>query len=504
MIKIDIKQIIEPKLEFGQEYKSAFVKDALLTGCGPFAANFYEGRKTISLGLICTVDVEYKIRKWLSSFHKNLISNESNYKRFREFSGVEEVLKCRFEINSNNIKILPEQQLNSLASIQNSNNFEMLLELYLNAIESLLSDQKLDCILVYFPDEIASFRIANNKLSHQERLILEKIKFEDETNQLDLFESSEDQNKLKKLFEEIVPQAEELLYRSFYRALKAKSMLPPNSVPLQIIRSHSFSPDKSSQSISTIAWNTSIGMYYKAGNIPWRLNAISQDTCYVGISFHYMKKRSGEIMYASLAQAFSSSGEGFALKGENISKDQTYHKSPYLNSDQASSLIDKVLNFYLNKTGILPSRLVIHKTSRYHIDEIEGLKSAVLNRVPTIEFVWFNPSGFRLLRKGLYPPDRGILCLFPDGQNYLFTTGYIKKWDVYPGPHIPSPLEIGTSIPENIEKTAKEILALTKMNWNNAEALDRHPITLTFARRVGTIITELNDEIPNPSYRYYM
>lgn len=43
------------------------------------------------------------------------------------------------------------------------------------------------------------------------------------------------------------------------------------------------------------------------------------------------------------------------------------------------------------------------------------------------------------------------------------------------------------------------------MNWNNADGIGRFPITITFARRVGVTMTELDeDDTPNPLYRYYM
>ena len=74
--------------------------------------------------------------------------------------------------------------------------------------------------------------------------------------------------------------------------------------------------------------------------------------------------------------------------------------------------------------------------------------------------------------------------------------------DEYPGPHIPAPLEIGADDPV---ARSSEILSLSKMNWNTADGLGRMPITLAFARRVGMIMTELDEHTePNPSYRFYM
>jgi argonaute-like protein implicated in RNA metabolism and viral defense len=211
------------------------------------------------------------------------------------------------------------------------------------------------------------------------------------------------------------------------------------------------------------------------------------------------------MMYASVAQAFSSTGEGFALKGSSIPHDQVINKSPYLKYEEAGELIKRVINKYQIINGTFPSRVVVHKTSRYQPEEFQGFKDAILEKVSSFELVWLVPSGFRLLRRGLYPPNRGLLCTLSGDQYYLFTTGYVPRWDEYPGPHIPSPLEIGTSHPERIKETAKEILALTKMNWNNSEGIGRHPITISFARRIGVVMTELGDnEEPNSSYRFYM
>ncbi|VWX50853.1 hypothetical protein NOVOSPHI9U_350004 [Novosphingobium sp. 9U] len=43
------------------------------------------------------------------------------------------------------------------------------------------------------------------------------------------------------------------------------------------------------------------------------------------------------------------------------------------------------------------------------------------------------------------------------------------------------------------------------MNWNTSEGISRYPITLSFAKKVGQLMTELSEnQPPNPSYRFYM
>jgi hypothetical protein len=55
-----------------------------------------------------------------------------------------------------------------------------------------------------------------------------------------------------------------------------------------------------------------------------------------------------------------------------------------------------------------------------------------------------------------------------------------------------------------MRERAKELLVLTKMNWNSTEGIGRYPITISFARKVGMLMTELSDnQAPSPSYRFY-
>jgi len=105
------------------------------------------------------------------------------------------------------------------------------------------------------------------------------------------------------------------------------------------------------------------------------------------------------------------------------------------------------------------------------------------------------PTGFRLLRRGMREPSRGTLCTIEEKDHFLFTTGYVSWWDEYPGPHIPSPLEIGAGVGSDLTERAREVLTLTKMNWNSADGIGRHPITTTFARRVGMIMTEMDEDV---------
>jgi argonaute-like protein implicated in RNA metabolism and viral defense len=217
-----------------------------------------------------------------------------------------------------------------------------------------------------------------------------------------------------------------------------------------------------------------------------------------------MKKRSGHLVYASVAQAYSTDVEPFALKGASVDHEQRRDRQPYLNETQAKSLLDEVLDQYLERAGVMPDRVVIHKTTKYQSEEIAGFKSAAKDRVATVDYIWMRSTAFRIVRKGFEEPWRGTLCTLKD-QSYLFTGGYVPWWNEYPGMHIPAPIEIGSATQTDMKERSKEILTLTKMNWNSSDGISRHPITITFAHRVGELMCELSDNAsPKPSYRFYI
>jgi hypothetical protein len=80
---------------------------------------------------------------------------------------------------------------------------------------------------------------------------------------------------------------------------------------------------------------------------------------------------------------------------------------------------------------------------------------------------------------------------------------YLKT---YPGPRVPTPLEIlEIHGDDDIIQVAKEILALTKLNWNSSKFFTKYPITIKFSREVGKILSELPlDSLIQPHYRFYM
>ena len=58
---------------------------------------------------------------------------------------------------------------------------------------------------------------------------------------------------------------------------------------------------------------------------------------------------------------------------------------------------------------------------------------------------------------------------------------------------------------ESPRKLAEEILALTKLNWNNTQFDGGEPITMRVARQVGKVLKYVAaDGVVQPKYSFYM
>jgi hypothetical protein len=73
--------------------------------------------------------------------------------------------------------------------------------------------------------------------------------------------------------------------------------------------------------------------------------------------------------------------------------------------------------------------------------------------------------------------------------------------------YVPHPLRFRSDhVSQSAVFAARELLALTKMNWNNTQFDGLEPITIRAARQVGSILKYIDDsKLPYQSrYSFYM
>lgn len=312
-------------------------------------------------------------------------------------------------------------------------------------------------------------------------------------------------------FAEKVPEQANL---DFHHLLKAKAMdlrvpvqlLLPSTYDETRLRQQKRRTDRTRklQDEATRAWNIYTALYYKAGGTPWRLERDPREltACYVGVSFYRTLDRSK--LRTSTAQVFNERGDGIVLRGgeAKLSKDD---RKVHLAEKDAPELLNNALRTYREEHRNLPARLVLHKTSPHNSEELSGFGEAMrANGVDSADFLSLGHSYTRLFRGGDYPPLRGTFLTLDERTQLLYTRGSVDFFRTYPGMYVPRPLLIRC---EAVEQTpaflAKEVLALTKMNWNNTQFDNGDPITLRAARSVGDILKYVEGD-PQPRYSYYM
>jgi hypothetical protein len=313
------------------------------------------------------------------------------------------------------------------------------------------------------------------------------------------------------------PQSDRRHLIAFHDVLKAEGSRL--NVPIQMVRPYTYTGNRNQrknkvngtaslamQDEATRAWNLHAALYYKAGGVPLRLprNAADLATCFVGISFY--KSIGGERLLTSVAQVFNERGEGVIVRGAQaqLSKDD---RQPHLSEADSQSLLANAISVYRREHRTSPARVVVHKTSKMTDGEIRGLGAgADQHKIDVVELVSLRRSFTRLFRAGTYPPLRGTLLKLRETSAILYLRGSVQFFQSYPGMYVPRPLELSVSRAEGtLEQLGKEILSLSKLNWNNTQFDGGEPITVRAARRVGDILKCLPDGAePQPSFRFYM
>jgi len=278
------------------------------------------------------------------------------------------------------------------------------------------------------------------------------------------------------------------------------------NVPIQIVRDRIASPTSEMQDEATIAWNFFTALYYKASGTPWAMirKDASEATCYAGISFY--RSRDRKRTETSIAQIFNELGNGVILRGEEIFLKKN-DLTPHLSEEQANNILTQSLQEYYDAVKIFPKRLVLHKTSNFSDSEIIGFKKAAeAFYINQVDLISIQSTDLRLYRQGNYPPLRGTHLSISETHHILYTRGSVPYYETYAGKYIPSPLEIKmASFDESPNLICDEIIALTKMNWNNTQFDRRLPITLECARNVGEILKYLDfSDTMQLKYSFYM
>ncbi len=481
-MKIDF--IPEPELEFGVG-RHIDIKFGLMN-YGPADYASALAPKAIKLGMVGTTQTLEGLCTWFEHCRGEIPAKQSRQPYlFPKFPGFNPEVGFRSELvlDSQLQRTIPQREFVSLKASRSPNEVvAQAVELFLSEVEYLSENPNVDVLLCAPPIELLA------------AMVIEKP------------ENTQDDDG-----EEI-----ESSTLDFHDMLKAKAM--GLSKPMQIVlpmtydntkrQQQKLRPDRvrQLQDEATRAWNIHTALYYKAGGTPWRLIRDSSDltVCHAGISFY--KSLDGSRLMTSMAQVFNERGDGVIVRGGvvRVSKED---RQPHLTAIDAQNLLDSALKTYRLEHRTLPARIVLHKTSAYNEEEIEGFSAATqLHQIEMAEFVSLTRSNSKLFRTGAYPPLRGTFLSLDGMAHVLYTRGGVDFFSTYPGMYVPTPLKFRCDLVEQTPRfIASEMLALSKMNWNNTQFDGGEPITTRAAHKVGHILryVELDGKVQS-RYSYYM
>jgi len=480
-----LEWIKEPKLEF-HAYQHEDIRFGLMN-YGPFDLGSPGAPRTIHLGMVGTHKTIDGARRWIQNCCSGIAAKPSPLTNlFVRFPGFDKDScfhsqivfedRCLRSISTREIEKAVKTKDQS-TGIQNS------VALFLEHIRFLSEEANVDVIICAIPEPILDLR--------------------DMSEEVNTNEEEEIENSPRVSF-------------NFHHMLKASAM--QFRKPIQLIipatygdklrkkKTNHFSGPQALQDEATRAWNFFTALYYKAGGTPWRLPrpASQLTSCYIGVNFY--RTLDQKAVNTSIAQVFNELGDGIVVRGgqAQITKKD---RQPHLSAEDSKKILQDGLNRYREEHKTFPARVVLHKSSMFSEGEKQGFLEVLKNnQIAVFDLISIRRSSTRLYRTGSYPPLRGMFLSLDEMNHVLYTRGSVYFYETYPGAYIPRPIlfkrEVCDESPNNL---AREILALTKMNWNSSQFDHSMPITIGAADQVGDIIkyVEPHNEIC-PRYSYYM
>lgn len=296
------------------------------------------------------------------------------------------------------------------------------------------------------------------------------------------------------------------------------------NIPTQVLNDRVFSFNYK----ASLAWRLATALYVKAAGTPWKLAplpCVPKDTAYIGLAYALRGDQREAHYVTCCSQVFDMDGGGMQFVAfearDPVADVEEARRNPFLTRDDMRAVLARSLELHQGRNGgNLPKRLVIHKTTAFKHEEIEGAFDA-LTGVPEIECievgtaacwrgVWLIGTGRRappVSKPAGYPVPRGTVVVRSGNSALLWVAGNApgvsNTGNYYQGKKsIPKPLQLIRHAGRgSLELIAHEALALSKMDWNNDALYDPVPVSIRYSKRLAQTIASVRD-LPSSVYPY--
>jgi hypothetical protein len=320
--------------------------------------------------------------------------------------------------------------------------------------------------------------------------------------------------RIRRLYEDLFAEYRPEQYEhsvDFRRQLKARAM--EYDIPIQLVRESTLmlrEPTEDERRLTCLsdrAWNLCTTLYYKAGGRPWRLACARPGVCYVGLVFRQTDPPADKDTACCAAQMFLDTGDGVVFRGEfgpwYSEKAEEFHLPPA----SAEALLRGVIETYRAQGGQELNEIFLHSRSTIWREEFDGYQRACPPGAKLVGVrVGRARDEIRLYRPGSWVVQRGMMWQTRERTAYLWASGFKPDLLTYDGWEVPVPLRIDIQHGDaDIEQVCRDILGLTKLNYNACKVGDAQPVTVGFSDKVGEILVS-NPKIAvrRPSFKFYI
>jgi hypothetical protein len=301
-----------------------------------------------------------------------------------------------------------------------------------------------------------------------------------------------------------------------------KAATAARGIPIQLVREDralAYS-DRAS-----VMWRVGLALYVKAGGVPWKLAEADPETAYIGISYAVRPAESARPRFVTCcSQVFDAEGAGLEFVAYDAHEVDVQRENPFLSRNEMFRVMTRSLDLYRRRhSGRTPRRIIVHKTTEFKQDEIDGCIEALhlceaVDLVQVIEDVGWR--GVRIEQdrgggaKGLpaaFPVGRGSLLSLSGKESLLWMHGDVQsvggRGSYFQGSRgTPRPIRLVRHAGHGPwDDTARSALALSKMNWNNDALYDPLPVTMSYAKVLARVVKRMPGLGSTPyQFRFFM
>lgn len=488
LIEPELFFINEPELSFGHNQRTADPRDGLML-FGPHDRNKFKGQ--INIGIVGCEVQRTRLKTYLRTLHQPVGSSRADIAR-PFFPGLEAAFGIHVNFDSIVEVDVQESEVNKF--LQYSDGHQRVHNLSNLFADELIKYHKVEerpvnVWFVIIQDDIYKFGRPKSKIAKSpENIRMGLKKKERSSSQPFLFDFF---NQLQEAYEYEV---------NFHNQIKAK--LLNDKIVTQILRESTvayqdiWEDEKliEQQRIfdSAKAWNIATTLYYKNGGLPWRLGDIREDVCYLGLVYKKLNDDPQNRSACCAAQMFIDSGDGMVFRGNIGDWFNPDTKEFHITKNDAAAMISQSLEAFKEKLGkgSYPKEVFIHAKTLFDDEEWSGFTEIAAGRSKIIGVRIQSTSQFKLYRDFSFCVPRGMTMKTETNKAFLWTKGFIPRLQTQVGLETPNPIVVEITRGEAaIEQVCKDVLALTKLNYNACIFADGQPVTLRFADSIGEVLT---------------